>query len=48
MRYEMRMTLAYGAGLPTFVSRHYIVESAVRVQEVVSRFIEAVPEFGGA
>ena len=43
MHYEVKMTLAYGSVVP-FVSRHYVVETAMRVQEVVSRVMDEVPE----
>lgn len=46
MHYEIVMSLVYGTGLPDFVSRLYIVKAAVRINQILERFTEEVPEFG--
>ena len=47
MKWGFQMRLIYGAELPDYVSRHYLVGAGMRVHEVVKCFMDVVPEFGG-
>ncbi len=47
MHWELVMSLAYGTGLPDFVSRQYIVRAGMRVHDFLARVIDEVPEYGG-